>query len=485
MRLTRLIASSEDLKLTGEDREIAGITADSREAGPEFLFAAIPGTKHDGRAFISDAIKRGAVAVLAPRDAAKGLPKTVAIVETGDMRAALSGIAARFYPRQPETIAAVTGTSGKTSTVQFAREIWQALGKQSASIGTLGLVTAKESRTGSLTTPDAITLHKLLDEIAGGGVTHLAMEASSHGLALHRLDHVRIKVAAFTNLSRDHLDFHNTMEEYRAAKLRLFAELLPADGMAVLNADSDEFDALLTIARTRKQKIFSYGTKGKEIRLLDVKVDAKGQVLRLELLGKNQEILLPVAGDFQALNALCALGIAIACGAEPKDAAQALVKVSGVPGRLQLAGQTKSGGTVFVDYAHKPDALENVLATLRAHVKDHKLGVVFGCGGERDAGKRPMMGEIASRLADWAIVTDDNPRHEDPAAIRKQILAGCKKGDVQESGDRAEAIAAGIKRLGPGDALVIAGKGHESGQQVGDKILPFDDITVARNLLER
>ena len=488
MRLTNLTASSKELVLEGEDREVTGITADSREVAKGTLFAAIPGTAHDGRTFIPDAVARGATAVLVPADtdtatiAARG----ISVLKTADIRGAISTLAALFYPRQPAIIAAITGTSGKTSTTQFAREIWQNLAHKSASIGTLGLVTAKETRYGSLTTPDAITLHKLLNEVTGQSITHLAMEASSHGLALKRLDHVKVKIGAFTNLSHDHLDYHGTMEEYLAAKLRLFLHVLPEGAAAVLNADVPEFEVFSHAAQKRNQKIFSYGTHGKEIKLLSIAPDAKGQVLKLELLGNHRHVLLPLIGRFQAWNGLCALGIALASDEDPIRAASALGKVTGVPGRMQLVGQ-KNGATVFVDYAHKPDALENVLASLRPHVaarKGARLGVVFGCGGNRDKGKRPIMGSIAQRLADWVIVTDDNPRNENPATIRKEILASCKPGpNLREIGDRAMAIAAGIDQLGAGDVLVIAGKGHEPGQIIGDYTLPFDDADVARKAL--
>ncbi len=486
MRLSNLIASTEGITLHGKDTEITGITADSRDVKPGFLFVAIPGARFDGRNFIVEAIKRGATAVFAPEDMT-ALPDA-SLVTASNLRLAISKIASRFYPQQPEMIAAVTGTSGKTSTTQFIREIWQELGHKTASIGTLGLVTKDEERYGSLTTPDAITLHHMLDEITRNGVTHLAMEASSHGLALNRLDNVHVKVGAFTNLSRDHLDYHGTMEDYFAAKQRLFTTLLPQNtGVAILNADAAEFAELAGPAKRRGLKIISYGKGGKEIKLKKVTPHIQGQVLNLEVFGKSQEILLPVIGEFQAWNSLAALGVVIGSGADEARSIAAVSKLTGVPGRIQLAGQTKTGAAIFVDYAHKPDALENVLKALRPHVaahKDSKLGIIFGCGGNRDAGKRPIMGEIASRLADWVIVTDDNPRHEEPAEIRRAILAGCKtNSNVREIGDRSEAIAAGIAQLGAHDVLIIAGKGHEPGQIVGDITLPFNDAEVARSII--
>lgn len=484
-RLSR-IASNEDVTFHGPDLDISGITADSRQVQTGFLFIAIPGTKHDGTTFIDEAIQRGAVAVLAP-EGCKPLPG-VTTLTASDIRRAVSSIAARFYPRQPETIVAVTGTSGKTSTAQFTREIWQAMGEKSASIGTLGLITANEERYGSLTTPDAITLHQLLDECAGKNISHLAMEASSHGLALHRLDHVKIKAGGFTNLSRDHLDYHGTMEAYLAAKLRLFENVVMQGGAAVINADIEEFSLLSEAATKRGLRVISYGKKAKDIRLLDTVPDAKGQHLRIEALGKTHTIHLPLIGAFQAWNGLCALGLVIGSGGDTTKAIEGLGKVTGVPGRLQLVGVSASGGAVFVDYAHKPDALDNVLRALRPHVEAHrgaKLGVVFGCGGNRDKGKRPIMGEIATRLADRVIVTDDNPRHEEPPTIRQEILAGCgDRTKVREIGDRAKAIAAGIGELGAGDVLIIAGKGHEPGQIIGDETHPFDDGDVARKVLK-
>ncbi|HEU0118474.1 MAG TPA: UDP-N-acetylmuramoyl-L-alanyl-D-glutamate--2,6-diaminopimelate ligase [Alphaproteobacteria bacterium] len=485
MRLSNLIASNDGLTLHGHDTEILGITADSREVKPGFLFIAIPGTQADGRQYIPEAVKQGAVAIMGP--VGTQIDSQVAFVTAHDIRKGVSSVAAKFYPRQPLMIAAVTGTSGKTSTAQFVREMWKAIGHKSASIGTLGLVTDDETHYGSLTTPDAITLHRLLSESADKGITHVAMEASSHGLVLHRLDNVHIKVGGFTNLSRDHLDYHQTMENYLAAKRRLFTDIIISGGAAVLNADVPEFQDIAASAKQRGLKVISYGHNGKEIRLIDSKPDAKGQKLSFEMNGKKHEVLLPVIGSFQAWNGLCALGMVVASGASEDKAVQSLASVTGVPGRLQLAGTTKKGAAIFVDYAHKPDALENVLKALRPHVAAHKgskLGVVFGCGGNRDKGKRPIMGEIASRLADWVIVTDDNPRQEEPAVIRKEILAGSVSGKaLREIGDRAEAIAAGIAALSANDVLVIAGKGHESGQIVGDKVLPFDDAEVARKVL--
>ncbi len=358
------------------DRDIRGITDDSRLVKPGYLFIAVTGAQQDGRAFIKSAIERGATAVvmeptLDPIENFVPPDANVAILTVLDTRYAQSYIAARFYPRQPRMIAAVTGTSGKTSTAQFARELWQLDGRNAASIGTLGLVTAKESRYGSLTTPGALALHQILDEIAGQGVTHLALEASSHGIELHRLDHVKMRVAAFTNLSRDHLDFHADMEAYLAAKTKLFTELMPQGNTAVLNADIPEFEALNRACLAQGHRVISYGAKGRDIKLLAHRPQPQGQDLKLSVCGKVHNILLPIIGEFQIWNSLCALGMAIGSGGDADQTVAAMEKLSGVPGRLQKVGTSAQGGTVFVDYAHKPGALENVLTGLRPHVAAH------------------------------------------------------------------------------------------------------------------
>lgn len=488
MLLSNLIAPTDGAVISGENRQIAGLCADSRKVQAGHLFVAVPGTKCDGASFISDAIKNGAIAIVADHETdLSSVPSHITTVKVPDVRHALSAIASRFYPRQPQTIAAVTGTSGKTSTVQFTRELWQRCGHKAASIGTLGLVTENETLYGSLTTPDPVTLHQHIDTIAGQGVTHLAMEASSHGIELKRLDHVRVSLAAFTNLSRDHLDYHETMERYFAAKLRLFTTLLRPNGTAVLNADIAEYEDIKTLCEARCIRTISFGRTGSDVLLLGHSPTPSGQNLRFEVYGKPYDIILPVIGEFQVWNSLCALCLAIGSGENPDKTVQAMTKLSGVAGRLEYIGTTPSGGSVFVDYAHKPAALENVLTAMRPHVGAHpgaKLHVVFGCGGDRDKGKRPIMGDIAQRLADNVIVTDDNPRSENPDVIRKEILTGCKAGDgLQEIGDRAMAIARGIESLGSGDALIIAGKGHEEGQIVGNQVLPFSDAQEARKVL--
>jgi len=465
-----------------EDREIRGLTADSRAVERGFLFAALPGSRHDGRAFVAEAVARGAVAVLAPTGTA--LPeeaRTAALITDDDPRRRLALMAARFYELQPRTIAAVTGTNGKTSVASFTRQIWQRLGHEAASLGTLGLVPARPDAPKSLTTPDPVELHRCLAALAQDGVDHLAMEASSHGLDQHRLDGVRISAAAFTNLTRDHLDYHGGMAAYLAAKRRLFAELLDAEGAAVLNADDPATTELAATCAVRGLRVMTYGTQGRELRLVRQQPTHGGQHLTIEIDGRRHEVSLLLAGTFQAANVLAALGLVLATGAQTPGALGRALDVlgglEGVPGRLESVGRTPHGGEVYVDYAHTPDALRTVLQALRPHTAG-RLWVVFGCGGDRDPGKRPMMGEIAVHLADDVIVTDDNPRSEDPAAIRRAVLAAAPQ--AEEIGDRGEAIARAVATLSAGDVLVIAGKGHESGQLVGDRVLPFDDRDVAR-----
>ena len=484
MRLSDLIAGT-DIVVSGQVAadavSISGVTADSRTVAPGALFAALPGSRADGRQFIADAVARGAAALLVPADAAlPPLARPVAVLRDANPRRRLALLAARFYGAQPRRIAAVTGTSGKTSTVDFTRQLWTRLGRRAASLGTLGLVTPERTVDGALTTPDPVALHKQLAELAQAGIDHLAMEASSHGLDQFRLDGVRVSVAAFTNLARDHLDYHPTMEAYLAAKQRLFETLLVDGGIAVLNADAPEYAALAAICRRRALRILDYGRNASEIRLERATPTPAGQRLAVRLQGTAREIDFPLAGAFQAMNALAALGLVIGAGEDAAAAFAALAGLAGVRGRLERVALHPNGAAIYVDYAHKPGALETVLTTLRPHAAG-KLVVVFGCGGDRDRGKRPQMGEIAMRLADRVIVTDDNPRSENPAAIRAEILAAGP--GATEIGDRAEAIRTAIIGLAAGDLLVIAGKGHETYQIVGDRTLPFDDASVARAAL--
>src|SRR5579885_329964 len=460
---------------------LAGVAADSRKVKPGDVFVAVSGSKSDGRSFVPQALAAGASAVVA--EGKIDVPAEIAVVQVADARRALALCAAAFFPRQPATIAAITGTSGKTSVAAFTRQLWAALGQQAASIGTVGVVSPQGERYGSLTTPDPIELHRTLDALAGQGVTHLALEASSHGLDQRRLDGVRIAAGAFTNLSRDHLDYHPTIGEYFAAKLRLFRELLSPGQPAVIDADSEAAPKVRAVCEARGLGVLSAGFKGDDLRLLDAKPEEFSIRLTVAHGGKAYVALLPLAGSFQASNALVAAGLCIATGSPPGAVFAALEQLKGAPGRLELAGR-RCGAPVFIDYAHKPDALEHALKAVRPFVQG-KLIVVFGCGGDRDAGKRPLMGEAAARLADHVIITDDNPRSEDPGLIRKAILAGVS--DLRKAGEvagRAEAIARAIAMLGPRDGLVIAGKGHESGQIIGDTTLPFSDKDCVRAVLK-
>lgn len=447
---------------------VTGVTADSRKVKPGFLFVAIPGTKADGGQFARQAIADGAVAVASERNI-EGLG--AAIIQVKNARRALALAAAKFYARQPKIIAAVTGTSGKTSVAAFLRQIWASLGERAASIGTVGVVSPKGEIYGSLTTPDPVDLHRTLDELAGEGVTHLALEASSHGLDQHRLDGVRIAAGAFTNLSRDHMDYHPTIEDYLAAKMRLFSDLVVDGGTAVIYVDDCYAGQVVEAAKKRGLKIMTVGEKGDDIKLVNGAIDGFAQRVTLAHSGKSYSVKLPLVGGFQVQNAAVAAGLAIATGSDPARVFAALEKLVGAKGRLELAG-THNGAPIFIDYAHKPDALAKALQALRPYASG-KLIVVFGAGGDRDTGKRPIMGRIAAENADRVIVTDDNPRSESPAAIRAAILA--ESSCATEIGDRAEAIRTSIAALTSGDVLLIAGKGHETGQIVGGTVLPFSD----------
>jgi UDP-N-acetylmuramoyl-L-alanyl-D-glutamate--2,6-diaminopimelate ligase len=462
--------------------EIRGLAVDSREVEAGFLFAAFPGVNEDGRRYVSDAVARGAVAVLAPLDTGRDLlPDDVPLLLDQNPRRRLALMVAAFYGDQPRHIAAVTGTNGKTSVVSFTRQIWTRLGYPAASLGTLGIEASHYCETLSLTTPDPVALIQGIAKLADRGVSHLAIEASSHGLEQYRIDGVRVTSAAFTNLSRDHLDYHGSMDLYFAAKARLLSEVMALGGVAVLNADIPEYDRLESMCRSRGHKTLSYGQAGRDLRLLDRRLDAEGQDLSIRVLGTHHRIRLPLVGSFQAMNALAALGLVLAEGGDPAAATEALESLEGVRGRLERVARHPSGAGIYVDYAHTPDALDAVLATLRPHTQS-RLICVFGCGGDRDPGKRPTMGAIVARSADVGIVTDDNPRTEDASAIRREVLAACPT--CREIGDRARAIEVAIAELGPGDTLVIAGKGHEQGQIVGDRVIPFDDATVARAAVE-
>ncbi len=472
MRLRDLFSDDATIDPRAETTEVTGIAVDSRSVKPGELFFALAGSKTDGGRFIDQAIAAGAVAVAGDHPPGE---RRVPFVTTSNPRRALALAAARFYPRQPHTIVAVTGTSGKTSVAAFTRQIWQRLGHASASIGTIGLVSPKRTVYGSLTTPDPIALHRQLDEIAREGVTNLAFEASSHGLDQYRLDGVRIAAGGFTNLSRDHMDYHPDVAHYLAAKLRLFRDLVAAGGAAVISADHDCSPAVIEAARARSLRIVTVGSKGdgagEGIGLIAADIDGFAQKLILEHRGHRYAVRLPLVGEFQIENALVAAGLVIGTGSAPDQVFAALEHLEGAKGRLEQVGE-RNGAPIFVDYAHKPDALAKALRALRPYAK-RKLVVVFGAGGDRDAGKRPLMGAIAAENADSVIITDDNPRSENPDAIRSAILHAAK--GASDIGDRAEAIRTAISGLQPGDALLIAGKGHETGQIVGDRVLPFSD----------
>lgn len=456
------------------------MTSDSRDVSLNALFIAVPGTHHDGRQFIAHALGRGANAIIVPKGTQFSWPDKVVVMETEEPRRVVASLAHRFFGRQPSVIAAVTGTSGKTSVASFTRQLWQLTSRSAASIGTLGIVKESGQSYGSLTTPDAIELHKSLAQLAKEGIDHVALEASSHGLDQHRLDCVKLSAAAFTNLSHEHLDYHRDMDAYFAAKRILFADLLPRSGTAVVNEDSSYAVQLKEIARARGHVIISVGSQGKDIRLLSARAITEGQELELSLYGEKQKVLFPMPGLFQAHNLMVALGLVVGCNELPGRLFGYISHLHNVRGRLELIGRTEAGASVYVDYAHKPAALESALQALRPSAAHH-LHVVFGCGGDRDKAKRSIMGEIAARLADHVIVTDDNPRTEDPSAIRAEILRNCK--GAVEIGDRAQAIQKAIDALKAGDILLIAGKGHETGQIVGGTILPFDDAEIARRIL--
>ncbi|KQZ14049.1 UDP-N-acetylmuramoylalanyl-D-glutamate--2,6-diaminopimelate ligase [Mesorhizobium sp. Root554] len=461
------------------DTAVTGVSSDSRQVVPGTLFFALAGTKADGMAYAADAAKRGASAIVTSTRGSTGV--SVPVIEVEDARLALALTAAKFYGRQPETMVAVTGTSGKTSVAAFTRQIWEQAGYAAASIGTTGVVAPGRNDYGSLTTPDPIALHKLLAELADAGVSHASMEASSHGLDQRRLDGVKLKAGGFTNLGRDHMDYHPTVEAYHQAKMRLFEALLPKGAPAVIFADDPWSEPTIKAATASGLDVLTVGRHGNFLKLKRVEHERHRQRAEVEFEGVLREIDLPLAGDFQISNALVSAGLAIATGTPADRALAALEKLKGAPGRLDLVGTTVGGAPVYVDYAHKPDALENVLASVRPFTTG-RVVVVFGCGGDRDTGKRPIMGEIAARLADVVIVTDDNPRSEVPEAIRAAILVAAPS--AIEIGDRRRAIHEAVAMLRAGDTLIVAGKGHEEGQTVGSQTLPFSDHEEVRAALK-
>lgn len=462
----------------GANPGITGLAVDSRSVTDGTLFAAMPGSRVHGAEFVQYAVRMGAVAVLTDRagaDIAAPHLDGIALVLADDPRATLARTAALWFGGQPETMVAVTGTNGKTSVSTFVRQIWIEMGLAAVNLGTTGVEGAWTAPLAH-TTPEPITLHRTLADARAAGITHAAMEASSHGLDQRRLDGVHLAAAGFTNFTQDHLDYHHTFEAYFDAKAGLFARVLPEDGVAVINLDDPRGVDMAAIARARGQSVLSVGRDGGDLHLTAQRFDSTGQDIRLEFAGKSYTARLPLIGGFQADNVMLACGLVIACGADPQAVFETLPHLGTVRGRMQLAATRENGAAVFVDYAHTPDAVATALAAMRPHVMGRLIAVI-GAGGDRDAGKRPLMGQAAAQCADVVFVTDDNPRSEDPALIRAAVMEGCP--EAHEVADRAEAILRAVDALGPGDALLIAGKGHETGQIVGDDILPFDDAEQA------
>ncbi|HIF78172.1 MAG TPA: UDP-N-acetylmuramoyl-L-alanyl-D-glutamate--2,6-diaminopimelate ligase [Sulfitobacter sp.] len=464
----------------GANPMITGIAVDSREVREGTLFAAMPGSRVHGAEFIQYALRMGAAAVLTDAAGAKLAAEELAgsdaaLVVSDSPREALARTAALWFGGQPATMIAVTGTNGKTSVSTFVRQIWVEMGLPAVNLGTTGVEGAWAAPLAH-TTPEPITLHRTLAEAAQNGITHAAMEASSHGLDQRRLDGVTLKAAGFTNFTQDHLDYHETFEAYFAAKAALFARVLPEDGTAVVNIDDEKGVDIAAIARARGCEVITVGRDGGDLHLQGQRFDATGQDLRFSWRGKTYQKRLNLIGGFQGDNVLLAAGLVIACGADPQEVFDTLPHLTTVRGRMQLAATRDNGAAVFVDYAHTPDAVATALAAMRPHVMGRLVAIV-GAGGDRDRAKRPLMGQAAAENADMVIVTDDNPRSEDPASIRAAVLGGAP--DAMEVGDRAEAILRGVDALEPGDALLIAGKGHETGQTVGDDVLPFDDVEQA------
>ena len=480
MRLRDVLPDGVALPAGADDLIVTGVTASSAVVGPGAIFAALPGSRVDGASFVPDAIARGARAIIVGTGKGVIAPSDIAVIEVDNPRALLSKIAARFAGRQPRCAVAVTGTSGKTSVADFVRQIFSALGYAAASLGTIGIVKPSGAVYGSLTTPDPVTLHATLAALADEGITHLAFEASSHGLDQHRLDGVTLSAAAFTNLGRDHMDYHPTVEAYFAAKLRLFKDLLEPGQPAVINADGARAADVAAAARQRGLRVLTVGRAGEALALGSVTRDRFDQVLAIEAEGTQHVVRMPLIGAYQVENALVAAGLAIATGETAERVLPALSVLKGVPGRLEIIGE-RNGGLAIVDYAHKPEALAAALDACRPFATGRLISV-FGCGGDRDKGKRPVMGGISVEKADVTIVTDDNPRSENPQAIRAEILAGAT--GAREIGNRAEAIAAAVAMMQPGDVVVVAGKGHETGQIIGDRVVPFSDHEQIRRALK-
>jgi UDP-N-acetylmuramoyl-L-alanyl-D-glutamate--2,6-diaminopimelate ligase len=457
--------------------EISGLSSDSRKTKSGDLFAALTGTLSDGRSFVDQAVKAGAVAILAePGVADAGVP----IIEVENARAALSVAAARFYPRQPAQIVAITGTNGKSSTVDFLRQIWTFAGHAAASVGTLGAIGPKGRIDLGFTTPDPISLHATLQGLADEGITHIAMESSSHALDQRRMHGVRLSAGGFSNLTQDHLDYHVTMDGYREAKLRLFNDLLKPGQAAIVNADATEAEPFERAAKAKGLDLKLVGWRGDYLKIVELWPKPASQRVDLRFANKTYQVEIPLIGEFQALNAVMAAGFALSLGEQPQTVFDALEALKTVKGRMEHIGGTGEGAHVFVDYAHTPDGLDVLLRAARPHAPG-RIILVFGCGGDRDKGKRPLMGALAKKFADVVIVTDDNPRTEDAATIRQEVLVGCP--DALEIGDRGQAIAKAVNMLEKGDCLLIAGKGHETGQLVMGQVLPFSDQEAAATAL--
>lgn len=485
MRLSELLtkAGLHDAKITGDASVILrDIATDSREVTPGALFIAVPGTQHNGAQFVPAALKQGASALLLAERVTLDMPATVPVVRVARVREAVAKLAAQFYAPQPKYIVAVTGTDGKTSTADFVRQFFTLTGHAAASLGTLGLISPNaalnEAFPKNNTSPEPVLLHRTLLDLAARGVQHVALEASSHGLEQHRLDGVRLQAAAFTNLTRDHLDYHGTVEAYMAAKLRLFSHVLAADGTAVVHASDTRAATVMDAARARGIRVWGYGKAGSDLRITSVQPTTQGLQTELELFGKKHTLAIPLYGAFQLENILAAIGLVAACGVDAEMLVPHIAALKGVKGRLERIVTLPNGALCFVDYAHTPAALENILRTLRAHTTG-ALHVVFGCGGERDTGKRPEMGKAAVTHADHVVVTDDNPRREDPTAIRAAIMQAAT--GATEIPDRETAITQAVQGLRDRDVLVVAGKGHEDYQIIGEQKLAFDDAEIIRN----
>ena len=467
-----------DVIPTAQPLPITGLTSDSRRVKAGMIFAAIPGTQFDGRDYIPQAIEQGAVAILSQ----PALPDlSVPVIEHENVRLAYSQLAKQLFPKQPKCLVAVTGTNGKSSTVEFLRQIWVQAGMSGASLGTLGVTSPQGYRPLTHTTPDAVALHQTLSELADEKVTHVGMEASSHGLKQYRLDGVEIAATCFTNLTQDHFDYHPDVDDYFSAKARLFTELTPVKMPVVVNVNDEYGQRVLALCKKRGQPTLSVGWTGADIHINEIMPKAAGQALDLSVRGERVKLTLPLAGEFQVLNAVQALGLALVTGVKQEVAIQALPKLYGVAGRMERVGFSKTGAPIYVDFAHTEDGLDKLLRGVRPHTQGRVI-IVFGCGGDRDPDKRPKMGTIAAKLADIVIVTDDNPRTENPELIRRAVMEGCP--NAQLIGDRAQAISEGISQLQKGDCLVVAGKGHESGQIIGTKTIPFNDADVVREILQ-